>query len=835
MSDSSVPPRRPLILCIDDDAETLRIRELVVAHASYEVLTANSGDAGLSLFQSNPIDLVVADHSLTDAEGTEVARLMKALKPQVPILIASGGGQPPVLEFADAFVSKTDPPHVLLAAIANLIGHAAKPVSGSRKAAPDFRLLFESVPGYYLVLTPELKIGAVSDGYLRVTMTQRDQILGRDLFDVFPDNPDDPAADGVRNLSASLNRVLENRAVDAMPVQRYDIQRPASEGGSFEERYWSPVNSPVFGGEGTLAYIIHRVEDVTDFVRLRQSQTEQHRVTEELRTQVTNMESEIYLRARQLDEANRQLRAANEELARLDRHKDLQLSEYRNRLALIVDSSTDAIISKDLNGLITSWNKGAERIYGYKAEEVLGKELTVLAPPECQDEVFQILASVCDGKEIEHIDTTRVTKDGRVIEVSISVSPVRDALGKIVGASTIARDITAQKRAQVELRQAQKMEAVGQLAGGVAHDFNNILGIVTACAELLRTHPNDDALRLELLGHIRDAALRGASVTRQLLEFSRKQPLKSTVIDLNIRVREACKLLLPLLGDDVEVSFVPHASRALIEADESQIDQILLNLAVNARDAMRQGGKFTVETSIVRISEEFVQQRPEMKPGNYVLLMVCDSGCGMDPQIASRIFEPFFTTKEVGKGTGLGLSTVYGIVQQSGGQISVESEPGQGTTFKIYLPCMDKQVSAAVSPVDHTFFQPGEGKTVLLVEDNEVIRRLVVHMLQGQGYAVIEAENGKSGLQSITSHKGRLDVVLTDVIMPGLSGPEMVSQLKRFHPEATILYMSGYASEFVLDRGLRIGQPVLEKPFTRAALLSAIDTALLQTPEQSGP
>jgi PAS domain S-box-containing protein len=825
MSESLASSGRPLILCIDDDQVVLRIRKLLVTGAGYDVLTASSGESGLDLFRSTAVDLVVADHFLSDSKGTEIARQMKALKPEVPILIASGGSDNPSgLQFADGFVSKGEPPDVLLAAIAGLLKHQSPTTHPSKgTVAPDFRLLFESVPGLYLVLAADLTIVAVSDAYLRVTMTNRDQILGRGIFDVFPDNPDDPSADGVRNLSASLNRVLRTRSIDAMPVQRYDIQRPQSEGGGFEERYWSPVNSPVPDSQGQIAYIIHRVEDVTEFVRLRQSESEQLRLTEELRTRADKMESEIYLRARQLDDANRQLRNANEELSRLDRHKDRQLWEYRNRLALIVDCSTDAIIGKDLDGIITSWNKGAERIYGYAPEEVLGQPITILAPPDRHDEIREILAGIRDGKEIDHIDTTRVAKDGRSLDVSISVSPIRDSNGAIIGASTIARDISAQRRAEDQLRQSQKMEAVGQLAGGVAHDFNNILGIITSCAELLRAQVGDDPLRLELIGHIRDAGFRGASVTRQLLAFSRKQPLKTNVMDLNQRLRDVCKLLLPLLGDDVEISFVPRSDTALIEADPSQVDQIVLNLAVNARDAMPRGGKFVLETSTVFFNEELVRQHPQMKTGNYVLLAISDTGCGMSQATASRIFEPFFTTKEVGKGTGLGLSTVYGIVQQSNGHIWVYSEPGHGTTFRIYLPCMDERVGIAPPPDDNACFQRGDGKTVLLVEDNEVIRRVIRQMLQDQGYAVVEAENGREGLLQAASQAGRLDLVLTDVVMPGLSGPELVSQLRNSHPELNVLYMSGYASEFVLERGLHIGGTVLEKPFTRAALFSAIE------------
>ena len=287
----------------------------------------------------------------------------------------------------------------------------------------------------------------------------------------------------------------------------------------------------------------------------------------------------------------------------------------------------------------------------------------------------------------------RVTKDERSLNVSISVSPIYDAEGKVVGASTIARNITAQKKIEDQLRQSQKMEAVGRLAGGVAHDFNNLLGIVTACSELLRSRV--DASSLEYIDNIREAAKRGASLTRQLLAFSRRQPVQTQVLDLNERLKEVSKLLRPLMGDDVEIVLLPRPATAIVEADPGQLDQIVINLAVNARDAMPRGGKLIIETAVFDFDESFAREHPSMIAGRYVMLAVSDNGTGMDEATRSRIFEPFFTTKEIGKGSGLGLATVYGIVKQSGGHVWVYSEPGHGTTFKIYLPSAEHKLGTA--------------------------------------------------------------------------------------------------------------------------------------------
>jgi PAS domain S-box-containing protein len=386
-----------------------------------------------------------------------------------------------------------------------------------------------------------------------------------------------------------------------------------------------------------------------------------------------------------------ELRRAHQEL---DRRTTQELGESRARLAAIIDSSDDAILSKDLNGTIMTWNRGAERFYGYTPEEAIGNNMLMLAPPDRHAEIAEIMDRIRRGEHIHHYESVRVTKDGKRVDVSISIAPLRDAAGNVTGASTIARDITAQKRAEGHLHQAQKMEAIGRLAGGVAHDFNNVLGIITACTELLRSRIAAEAPSLQYVENIRKAAERGASLTRQLLVFSRRQPLQSQILDLNERLRETNKLLRPLMGDDVEIILKAQSRAALIEADAGQLDQILINLALNARDAMPHGGRFILQTGVVQVDDAFARQHHPMRAGNYVLLAASDTGIGMDEATQVRIFEPFFTTKEAGKGTGLGLATVYSIIKQSGGHIWVYSELGRGTTLKIYLPSAEHKVRA---------------------------------------------------------------------------------------------------------------------------------------------
>jgi len=516
-----------------------------------------------------------------------------------------------------------------------------------------------------------------------------------------------------------------------------------------------------------------------------------------------------------------ELRRVNEEL---DRRKSRELRDSQNRLALIVDSSQDAIIGKNLDGIITHWNKGAEHIYGYTAQEMIGRSITVLAPEERMDEIPTILQKIRNGERVEYFESLRVTKDKRILNMSISVSPIYDAEGKVVGASTIARNISAQKKIEDQLRQSQKMEAVGRLAGGVAHDFNNLLGIITACSELLRGRVEGESL--EYLDNIREAAKRGASLTRQLLAFSRRQPVQTQLLDLNERLKDISRLVHPLMGDDVEVVLLPRSSSAIIEADPSQLDQIVINLAVNSRDAMPHGGKLIIETAVFDFDESFAREHPAIIVGRYVMLAVSDNGIGMDEATRSRIFEPFFTTKEIGKGSGLGLATVYGIVKQNGGHVWVYSEPGRGTTFKIYLPSAEHKVGTAPESLAEELPPRRDGVTILLAEDDVVMRRLTRKMLEAHGYRVLEAEDGTSALDVISSQEGKIDLILTDVVMKGMNGPELVLRMTESHKETKVVYMSGYTGELVANQGLESGIRLLEKPFARADLLKTLDAAL---------
>jgi nitrogen-specific signal transduction histidine kinase/ActR/RegA family two-component response regulator len=387
----------------------------------------------------------------------------------------------------------------------------------------------------------------------------------------------------------------------------------------------------------------------------------------------------------------------------------------------------------------------------------------------------------------------------------------------------MALDITDRKQLEEQLRQSQKMEAVGRLAGGIAHDFNNLLMVIQGYADLLAERlPAGDPLRRNA-EQIQTASQRATSLTRQLLAFSRKQMLAPKVISVQSILGDMERILRRLIGEDIQLETSSAPDVGLIKADRSQIEQVILNLAVNARDAMPQGGRLTIETANVDLDASYARSPVVLAPGKYVMLAVTDNGCGMDAETQTHIFEPFFTTKEKGKGTGLGLATVYGIVKQSGGYVWVYSEPGRGTSFKIYLPMVE---NVEESGRDNRGDPQSSGRgteTILLVEDEKGVRELAREYLEMSGYTVIEAEDGHTALELAAMHSGTIHLLMTDVVMPGISGRELADRVKRIRPKIQVLYMSGYTDQAVVHHGiLDMDAVLLQKPFTMATLSSKL-------------
>jgi len=642
-----------------------------------------------------------------------------------------------------------------------------------------------------------------------------------------------------------------------------------------------------------------------------------------------------------VDDRTRELARANQELKNeIAAHR--RTEERLSQLAAIVESSDDAIIGTTLDGAIVSWNAGAESIYGYSVSEVVGRPIDILVPPDQPHEIPRILEKLKRGEKIPLFETVRIGKGGQRVDVSVAISPVKDANGKIVGASAIDRniterknaeerfykafhaspepitiatvseglyvdvnesflrltgyrrdevigrtslelnfwdraedraklveilnkegrvrdleitfltksgeqhtgldsaevmevagqkciiaffkDITEQKLLEKRLRQAQKMEAIGQLSGGIAHDFNNLLMVIIGYSELLEEGlPQGDPLHRKC-EQIKKAGLSAVSLTRQLLAFSRQQMLEPKALDLNAVILDVETMLRRLIGEDIELRTALGPGLGRVKADQGQIEQVIINLVVNARDAMPKGGKVTIETANVDLDEDFARRHPPQLPGPYVLLAVSDAGIGMDAETQARIFEPFFTTKELGKGTGLGLSTVYGVVKQSGGFIWVYSELEEGTVFKIYFPCIEEAVRVEKPTIGSTGSLRGT-ETILLVEDQEALRELTRSLLAGSGYTVLEAEGPDKAVDIAKQHSGPIHLLLTDMVMPGMNGRELAERLAPIRPEMRAVYMSGY-TRFTHTELLDFNAPLLTKPFTRDALSAKVREVL---------
>ena len=627
------------------------------------------------------------------------------------------------------------------------------------------------------------------------------------------------------------------------------------------------------------------------------------------------------------------------------------IQESAARLAAIVTSSSDAIIGKTLSGVVTSWNAAAERIFGYTAAEMVGDSIYRIVPPELHDAEQQLLEQIARGVPLEMAETIRLGKNAHPVHVSVSVSPIRDPQDRVIGASSIMRDVTERKRAQemltqsqerlqmalkaarmgtwhwdvganaltwddglerlydlapgeritsfeqflqrvhpddrafveqsveralegwggldyefrivlpngrvrwladqgrlvrdadgkvvsltgvcldvterkqVEerLRQAQRMESVGQLAGGIAHEANNMMSVVLGCADyVLQRSDLSEPVRQDV-EQIWRAAKRTAGVTQQLLAFSRRQVLQPQVLDLNATVRELEPILVRTLGEGSSLRLHLSPSLGKVRADPGQLEQVLLNLTLNARDAMSDGGRLTIETMNVELDARYVAGKPveTLQAGEYAALIVTDTGHGMDQETLGRIFEPFFTTKGVGEGTGLGLSTVYGIVKQSGGFIWAYSEPGLGTTFKLYFPLI-----APVAPSEEVTVPAAPGhpeEVVLVAEDEPMVRSVMARTLRDSGYTVLEASNGREALDLLEQRGGAVNLVVADVVMPGMGGREMTARLAERWPQVPVLFTSGYTGLDVVRRGLlEEGREFLQKPLAPEALIRKV-------------
>ena len=506
-----------------------------------------------------------------------------------------------------------------------------------------------------------------------------------------------------------------------------------------------------------------------------------------------------------------------------------EIERAHRQLATVVNDAPLAIATVDPQGRVTSWNPGAERLFGWSAGEVIGQPLPTI-PIDREDEFQRILKERLTLGGISGYETQRLRKDGTLVDVEVASAPVRDGAGRIVGGMGFFFDVSQRKHLEEQLRQAQKIEAVGQLAGGIAHDFNNIITAIKLHSEFLLESIDVGDRRREDVEEVRKSAVRAAALTRQLLAFSRKQLLKPVVLDVNDTVRELQKMVIRLIGEDIAIDADLSPGLPCVAADPGQIEQVLINLAVNARDAMPGGGRITIRTRHVELTGEYTEAHPVVATGRYVMLSVGDTGCGMSREVQSRLFEPFFTTKGPRGGTGLGLSTVYGIVQQSNGFITVRSAPDQGSLFTIYLPAVEQEMSAAAPASGPAAMERGS-EVVLLVEDEEGVRALARRILTRQGYIVLEASDGRNALDVTARYEGRIDVVVTDAVMPEMGGLDLIRAMRGLRPDIRVILMSGYTDDEMTRRGILTPQlAFLPKPFEVDHLLRLVRDVLDREP-----
>ncbi|WP_404296235.1 PAS domain S-box protein [Halomonas sp.] len=778
----------------------------------------------------------------------------------------------------------------------------------------QFRAIFESAPGLYLVLTADdYRIVGVSDAYLDVTYTDREAIIGRQLFDVFPVTPDRSNAAGVEELSASLERVKRYGQPDTMPVLRYPIPDPAT--GGFEERYWSPINVPVFDEQGRLTLILHRTEDVTDYLddlndsptiepknleliaRARELKTllERHRSSEEhwrrlfaeaatgivqadtkgrflyanrafcdmlgyseealratdflalthpddrqanideLRLLLAGETNSFVIEKRMLDCRGGMVWCRNSVSAQRDIHgtvvslvaviEDItaqyeaqarQLS-LAQRLTRSLENMSDAFFLLDKDWNFSYLNHQAELVLERSAADLLGGNVWEEFPEARESEAWTCYQAAAESGESKHF-TFFYPPLAQWFEVN--------AYPGEEGLAVYFRTVTERKRLEAQLQEAQRMEAIGHLTGGMAHDFNNLLTVMMGNADLLGEALAEDTQLAPLVQAVAESAQRGADLTQRLLAFARRQALAPQPTDINRLIHGLTELLSRTLGEQIELRFHPGQGLWSANIDPSQLESAILNLSINARDAMPEGGHLTIETRNVSLSAQYADEYLELAPGDYICIAVSDTGTGIPEAIRERVFEPFFTTKEKGRGTGLGLSMVFGFLKQSAGHVNLYSEEGEGTTIKLYLP----RIQQAVSEPRHAARDSANLKgseTLLVVEDDIAVREYVVAQLEAAGFSVHQAQDGASAL-AILDADPNIKLLFTDVMMPGgMTGRDLAIAALERKPDLKVVYTSGYTENAIVHNG-RLDQGVrfLGKPYRPAALLRKIREAL---------
>jgi len=674
----------------------------------------------------------------------------------------------------------------------------------------SFRDLLDAAPDAMIVINSEGQIVLVNTQAEKLFGYKRDELLHQRLEMLVP-HRFRKQHHGHRDQYFSQPRVRPMESgVELVGMRKDGSEFPAD-----------ITLSPIEMEDGIV--VVSSIRDITE----RKANEEIARQNAEMKIKMAKENAELVAAKKEL-----QIIAEREQAA-----EALRRSQARTRR--LVESNIIGIATGDLNGKLIDVNDAFLKMLGFTRKEFLSGQMRwdTLTPPEYHQSDHLAVEKLTSTGMAPPWEKEFLRKDGTRVSVLIGVATLESESGEIEAISFVL-DISDRKRLEQQLRQAQKMEAVGQLAGGIAHDFNNLLAVIIGYGEIIEERLDESDPLSTKAGQITAAGKRAAALTRQLLAFSRQQVLEPKILDLNTVVADTTRMLQRLIGEDVELVTIAGPALGRVKADRGQIEQVIMNLAVNGRDAMPQGGKLMISTANAVMDEVYVRQHPGAVAGPYVLLTVSDTGCGMDQQTQAHIFEPFFTTKGPGKGTGLGLATVYGVVKQSGGYVSVYSEVGRGTSFKIYLPRTDEpqlSVSANLATESERGWE-----TILLVEDAQPVRELASELLESNGYKVLQAANGADAVRLAEKYQEPIQLLLSDVVMPGLDGRKLADHMVRTHPGIKVLYMSGFTDDAIVHHGvLDSGVALLEKPFTKASLLRKVREILgidnCQTEIRVGP
>jgi PAS domain S-box-containing protein len=884
-------PRR--VLLIDDHPEdrALVVRELRREFGDLQVVEIIAAAAFEEALDRGDFDLAITDFKLNWSDGLQILRQIKVRQPGCPVIMATGAGSEEIAVAAmkagaEDYLNKSFQYLQSLSQAVRFLLERSQEQQARRKTAARYARLFDLVPvGLYRITLKGKVLNANLALVELLGYRDRKELLAVNSRDFYAQAEDRRRwrllmeRDGVvRNFEVRLRRRdgsiiwvrnnarairdeqgriiwYEGSAEDITARRQMEEELKGSEARyrllfesnpqpmlvyDLEALAILKVNQAVvehygYSREEFLAMTIKDIrppEDVPSLLKIVAQLTPGLGYSGEWRHRKKSgeiMDVEIVSHGIVFNDRQARLVLVNDITARKRAERDLQ--ETNEFLRSLLQASAAGIIYLDRDGNVRIWNRAATRMFGWDAEEVLGR-FPPSVPPEQESEFQRLRERVLQG-EVIGLEGQRRKKDGSLIDVSLSLAPVQNAQGKVEGTLAILTDITQRKKAEEalhqkeeQLQQAQKMEAVGRLAGGVAHDFNNLLTAIMGYSELLQmSHLDQEQNRMA--EQIMQVSERAAILIRQLLAFSRRQPLRPMPLDLNNVVRDMEKLLPRVIGEDIPLNIVLEPELHLVKADRGQLEQVIVNLAVNARDAMPGGGRLLIKTCMVTLDESQAQDIPEARPGDFVVLEVTDTGLGIEKEIKKRIFEPFFTTKGPGEGTGLGLSTVYGIVKQHEGWINVYSEPGHGTAFKIYLPVV---VTPPAEKPRHVLSLPelrGRGERILVVEDEAKVREIATRMLQQKGYEVAAAASVAEAVAIFEKEQGNFQLVFSDVVLSDQSGLQLVEELKKHQPHLRVLLTSGYADQKVQWLLIEKGKyPFLQKPYSLNDLLQTIAAVL---------